>query len=269
MIIDSHAHMGPAILHAGRKMPVKAVTAEETVEMMDASGIDISVIFAPLWKHGPYNDPDYYLGNYVIAETCRLYPDRFVGYGRVNPNRAGAAIREFRHCVEDYKLKGLMLHPEWESFQPDDQSIMWPLAEMCAEYGLPLSFHTGYYPTCQPMLFVALAEAFPTVPIYFKHIGYEYWRDAVLMAKRYPNCFVETAANSTCGEIYAAIRYAGADKVCYGSDFPYIDPRVVIKKVEALPISDEEKALVFYKNTAKINKLDLDARGAAKSGAKS
>lgn len=257
MIIDSHAHMGPVILHAGRQMPVKAVTAEETIQMMDESGIDIAVIFAPLWKHGPYNDPDYYLGNYVVAEACRTYPDRFVGYGRVQPNREAAAVRELRHCLDDYKLKGLILHPEWESFTPDDRKIMWPLAEVCAEYQVPLSFHTGYYPTCQPMLFVPLAEAFPTVPIYLKHIGYEYWRDAIRLARRYPNCYVETAANSTCSEIYAAITYAGAEKVCYGSDFPYIDPRVVIEKIRHLPISDEEKHMVLYKNAVKINRLSL------------
>lgn len=257
MIIDSHAHLGPVLLHAGRALPVDAVTADQTVAMMDRSGIDKAIIFAPLWKHGPTNDPDYYLGNYAIAEACGLYPERFIGYARVNPNREGAALREFRHCLDDFKLKGLILHPEWESFMPDDKTIMWPLAEMCAEYGVPLTFHTGYYPTCQPMLFVPLAEAFPNVPIYLKHIGYEYWRDAIHLAKRYPNCYVETAANSTCAEIYAAIRYCGAEKVVYGSDFPYIDPRVVIKKIEALPISQHDKDLIFYKNTAKINKLDL------------
>ncbi len=249
--------MGPVILHAGRKMPVNAVTAEETVEMLDMCGIDMAIIFAPLWKHGETNDPDYYLANYVTAEACRKYPDRFVGYARVNPNREGAAVKELKHCFDDFNLKGLILHPEWESFTPDDRKIMWPLAEMCAEYGVPLTFHTGYYPTCQPMLFVPLAEAFPTVPIYLKHIGYEYWRDAICLAKRYPNCYLETAANTTCSEIYAAVRQAGAHKVCYGSDFPYIDPRVVIKKIEALPITQEEKDLIFYKNTAKINKLSV------------
>lgn len=258
MIIDAHGHMGPVIRHAGRKMPVDAVTAEETIAMMDASDIDMAVIFAPLWKHGPTNDRDYYIGNYVVAEACRAYPDRFVGYGRVNPNLEGHATTELRNCFDNYKLKGLILHPEWESFSPDDKKIMWPLAEMCAEYGFPLTFHTGYYPTCQPMLFVALAEAFPTVPIYLKHIGYEYWRDAILLAKKYDNCYVETAANSTCAEIYAAVRGCGAHKVCYGSDFPYIDPRVVIKKIKALPISDADKDLILYKNTAKINKLQLD-----------
>ena len=257
MIIDSHAHMGPVVLHAGRNLPVNAVTADDTVRMMDESGIDVAIIFAPLWKHGPNNDPDYYLGNYVIAEACAKYPKRFIGYGRVNPNRKGAAVDEFRHCVKDLNLKGLMMHPEWESFSPDDRAIVWPLAELCAEWGLPMTFHTGYYPTCQPMLFVPLAEAFPTVPIYLKHIGYEYWRDAVILAKKYPNCFLETAANSTCGEIYAAIREAGADKVCYGSDFPYIDPRVVISKIQSLPISVEEREMIFFRNSAKINNISV------------
>lgn len=257
MIIDSHAHMGPLVDNAGKALPVRATTAEETIAMMDASEIDMSIIFAPLWKHGQYTDPNYQLSNYVIAETCAKYPDRFIGYGRVSPNLRDEALKELRLCFETYKLKGLMLHPEWESFSPDDKTIIWPLAELCAKYGYPMTFHTGYYPTCQPMLFVQLAEAFPDTPIYLKHIGYEYWRDAIQLAKRYDNCFVEPAANATCSEIYASVLYAGAEKVCYGSDFPYIDPRVVISKIRELPISDEEKDLIFYKNTARINKLAL------------
>ncbi len=257
MIIDSHAHMGPVVANAGRKLPADAVTIEETIRLMDESEIDISIIFAPLWKYGTYSDPTYNLSNYAIAEACAKHPDRFIGYGRVNPNFAGDALREMRTCFDEYKLKGLILHPEWESFSPDDKKLMWPIAEICQEYGYPLTFHTGYYPTCQPMLFVPLAEAFPDVPIYLKHIGYEYWRDAILLAKRYDNCFVETAANSTCSEIYASILYAGANKVCYGSDFPYIDPKTIISKIRSLPISDEDKDLIFYKNTARINKLAI------------
>lgn len=240
-----------------RKLPVTAVTIEDTIAVMDESEIDMAIIFAPLWQDGPFNDPDYYLSNYLIYEACQKYPDRFIGYGRVSPNRGTYAVRELKVCLEQYKLRGLMLHPDWESFSPANRRVMWPLAEICAEHKIPLTFHTGYYPKCQPMLFVPLAEAFPTVPIYMKHIGYEYWRDAALLAKRYPNIYLETAANTTCSEILASIRIAGVDKVCYGSDFPYIDPRVVIKKINCLPLTEEERAKIFWKNTAAINRLDL------------
>ena len=214
-------------------------------------------------KEGQYGDPDYHLGNYVVAEACAAFPDRFIGYGRVNPNRLGAATAELRHCLDDYKLTGLMLHPEWESFNPSNKRVMWPLAEICAERGFPISFHSGYYPTCQPLLFIPLAEEFPDTPMYLKHVGYEYWRDAIEMARHYPNICLETAGNSTTGVIAAAIREAGADKVCYGSDFPYIIPEVILAKIRGLNLPEDELDLVLGGNSVRINRLTVPARVAA------
>lgn len=257
IVVDSHVHLGPTLQNHSSPLEFDAVTGKATVAALDEAGIDVGIAFAPLYEGGKYDDPDYKLANYAIAQACAEFPDRFVGYARVNPNRKKAAIEEFKHCLDDLKLRGLMLHPDWESFYPTNQTLMWPLAELCAEYKVPMTFHVGYYPKCQPMLFIPLAEAFPAVPIYLKHIGYEYWRDAVIMATRYENVYLETAGASTSGEILAAIRWAGANKVCYGSDLPYCLPSVVIKKIESLPISAEDKALVLGLNSARLNNIPL------------
>lgn len=257
MIIDAHTHLGPTLKNHSGSLEFDAVTADNVVSAMDETGIDVAVLMPPLYEGGPYDDPDYKLANYAIGEAYHEYPERFRGYARVNPNRKKAAVDEFLHCLDDYQLHGLILHPDWESFYPTTEPLMWPLAEICAERGLPMSFHVGYYPKCQPMLFVPLAEAFPTVPIYLKHIGYEYWRDAIVLAQRYENIYLETAGNTTSGEIYASIREAGANKVCYGSDLPYILPHNVIKKIQSLPISEQEKEAVLAGNSARINNIPL------------
>ena len=106
MIIDAHGHIGPTLSNHGGRMEVEAVRADDAVAMLDRAGIDKAIIFAPLYEGGSYNDPDYYLGNYVIAEACAEFPERFIGYGRVNPNRLGAATAELRHCLDDYGLRG-------------------------------------------------------------------------------------------------------------------------------------------------------------------
>jgi uncharacterized protein len=239
-----------------------AIKAADLVAYLDKAEIDMAIIFAPLYDGGPYDDPTYSLGNYAIAEACNEFPDRLIGYGRVDPRRRRAAVSEFEHCLDDYGLRGLMLHPDWEAFSPANKALMWPLAEICADRGLPISFHSGYYPRCQPMLFVPLAEEFPTVPIYLKHIGYEYWRDAIEVARHYPNVYLETAGNSTSGVIAASIREAGADKGCFGSDYPYIIPEVVLAKVRGLELSESDLALVLGGNSARINGVAV-AQGAS------
>jgi uncharacterized protein len=149
-----------------------------------------------------------------------------------------------------------MLHPEWESFAANDLNLLGPIFRVADERHLPVTFHTGYYPTCEPLLFLALAEAFPKVPIMLKHLGYEYVRDAIVVAQLTKNVFLETAGNSSSAEIRAAIKEAGAEKVVYGSDLPYITPEVVIQKIRLMEdVSDREKADVLGNNIARMHNL--------------
>lgn len=259
-VIDSHVHLGPALGNVGPGgVEFDARTPESTIQALDRAGIDVGIVFAPLYLGGAFEDFTYERANDAIAEACATFPDRFVGYGRVNPNYGSRAVQELRRCLEDLGLRGLILHPEWESFTPTDKRHVWPLAEVCAEHGVPITFHTGYYPTCEPMLFVPLAEDFPTMPIYLKHIGYQHWRDAIVVAGHFPNVYLETGCNSSTGEILATIRDVGAEKVCYGSDLPYAFPEMVIKKIESLPISDDDKAKVLGLNSARINNIPVPA----------
>lgn len=256
MIIDAHAHLGPGLANHGEgACEFDATTGEKCVIAMDAAGIDKAIIFAPLYEGGDFVDPDYRRGNAAIHEAVQQFPDRFIGYGRVSPNLQHEAVREWRRCVEEYHMQGLMLHPDWESFWPTNQRLVWPLAEICAEYSLPITFHTGYYPKCQPMLFLPLAEAFPQTPIFLKHIGYQYWRDAIIVARHAPNVYLETAGNSSSGEIMESIKQAGASKVVYGSDLPYLKPQVVLAKIRGLPISEESRNLVLGGNVSRIHHL--------------
>ena len=255
-IIDAHAHLGPGLRNHGEgSCEFSAVTARELVAALDRAGIDKAIIFAPLYEGGEFIDPDYRRGNLAIYEAVQQAPERLIGYGRVCPNLQSDAVREWRRCIDEYRMQGLMLHPDWESFTPNNQRLMWPLAELCAEHGLPITFHSGYYPKCQPLLFLPLAEAFPKVPMFLKHLGYHYWRDAIIVARHADNVYLETAGNTTSGEIMAAVREAGAAKVVFGSDLPYIVPEVVMAKIRGLPASDRDKSLILGATVAKLHGL--------------
>ncbi len=199
-IIDAHAHLGPGLGNHGEGVcEFSSITAKELVPALDRAGIDRAIIFAPLYEGGDFIDPDYRRGNVAIYEAAQQYPKRLIGYGRVCPNLQDDAIKEWRRCINEYRMQGLMLHPDWESFSPSNKRLMWPLAELCAEHRLPMTFHSGYYPKCQPLLFLPLAEAFPKVPIFLKHLGYHYWRDAIIVARHTDNVLLETTGNPTSG----------------------------------------------------------------------
>ncbi len=256
MIIDAHVHMGPGLRNHSEACLFDAYTAEELIAAMDAAEIDAGIVFAPLWQGGSFYDPSYEKGNEAIYQAAKKYPDRILAYVRINPNFGDEALKELKKCVYDYKFPGIMMHPEWESFAANDLKLLGPIFKVADERHLPVTFHTGYYPTCEPLLFLALAEAFPKVPIMLKHLGYEYVRDAIVVAQLTKNVFLETAGNSSSADIHACIKQAGPAKVVYGSDLPYISPEVVIQKIQLMEdISEKDKADVLGDNIARMHNL--------------
>jgi len=256
MIVDAHVHMGPSLRNHASACLFDAYTADELIAAMDKAGIDVAIVFAPIWTGGEFHDPDYERANKAIYDATLKYPNRLIGYARVNPNLIEQAQRELRKCIHEYRFQGIMMHPEWESFMANDLTLLGPIFRIAEQYRLPVTFHAGYYPTCEPLLFLPLAEAFPSVQITLKHLGYRYIRDAITVARLTQNVFLETAGNTSASEIRAAIKEAGAEKVIFGSDSPYIDPEIVIQKIKMLEdVSDREKEMVLGGNMARVHSL--------------
>lgn len=251
MIFDAHTHVGPALPYQGPIYP--GTTGAELVAIMDSVGIDKACVFAPLWIGGEFFDPEFVEANRAVFQATQEFPDRLVGYGRVNPKVGQAALDELERCIQDYGFKGLKLHPDTEGYKTNNLDIMAPVFERLARENWVTFFHSGYFPTCQPALFAPLAQAFPTVPIILAHIGYRHWEDAAVLARLFPNIYLETAGNSTPATINGSIRMAGADRVLFGTDSPYHEPQYCIDKVRLLPgLTDEERDLVMGGNMARL-----------------
>ena len=56
-------------------------------------------------------------------------------------------------------------------------------------------------------------------------------------------------------QLLRIIRTHGADRILFGSDCPWDLPSNEINMIEELPLSDEEKEMIFYKNAQKILKI--------------
>ena len=255
MRIDAHTHMGMGLAYASSASLCRASTGSELIELLRAAGIDMAVTFAPPWKGG-FIDPDYKQANRMVFEAVSEYPDRLVGYAWVNPKFGEGAIREARKCIEEYGLKGFKLHPNFDSFSPLDEKLVFPVMELASEWKLPVLFHSGDYPVSAPMVFLPLAERFPAVNIILAHIGYQLVADAIFVAQRAHNVFLDTAENTPIA-VTQAVKQIGADRVIYGSDTPYHIMEVEAAKISFLPgISEEDKALILGGNIARILGLE-------------
>jgi predicted TIM-barrel fold metal-dependent hydrolase len=255
-VIDAHVHMGPGLANHAAPPLLAAETAEQTIEIFDSSGIDMGCTFAPLIEGGDFDDYEYEKSNRFIYEASRRYPDRIIGYARVNPNLGVQALDEMKRCHDEYGFRGLKLHPDWEYFYMHGPTVR-PVLDRAAEYGWPVIFHSGYYPLSQPTLAFPLADSYPTVNFILAHLSYRHTADAIVVAERCSNVYLEPSGNATATAIAEVLARLGPGKLLYGSDLPYTEPRDVMDKIRLQPgITPAALEQIFGGNLARLLGLD-------------
>jgi predicted TIM-barrel fold metal-dependent hydrolase len=184
--------------------------------------------------------------------------ERFYAYGSVYPGGEDALSELLR--IKSMGLYGIKLHPDYQGFYADDERVF-PVYRKCAELGLPVMFHAGLDAVspedihCTPAMAVRVLEAVPKLTAIFAHMGGNtLWKDVYdLLAGR--NCYLDTSYTHSwedyelMGEI---IRKHGADKILFGSDFPWDTPDNIIENLHRLNLSGTEYDSIFYKNAQKL-----------------
>lgn len=254
-MIDAHCHIGPGLRVGGPFAPLfDAETPDKMFELIDGLGIERSIVFAPSWQGGArgedFIDPSYELANEAVAKAVRDHPERLTGFARVNPKYGAHAVRELRRCFEDYGFRGLKLDNEADAFHPTDLELLAPLADLCSAFNAPIIVHTGFHP-CEPLLFLPLAQAYPSVPVILGHMGGRILIDAVITAQHAPNIYLETSGQMP-GYIARGVKAVGADRVIFGTDIPFNIPAVETKRIRSVGLSDEELAKITEQNISRI-----------------
>lgn len=182
----------------------------------------------------------------------------------MNPNLMG---REIVDKVENQGAMGIKVQNAVQRFYPHDRR-MWLAYETTAELGLPFLFHSGgVEPLAQfaePRLFAEVAASFPGLTMVLAHLGMFYWKQAVELAKNYPNVNFDCSAAIGITEeegglsdeaLTAMIREIGIDRVMFGSDYHWFDPISGIQRLLRLKLSDEERRLILGENARRVYKL--------------
>jgi predicted TIM-barrel fold metal-dependent hydrolase len=237
MIIDSHTHVD----RVGWYDPPETI-----IRLMDEAGIDKSIIMT-------YRDaPDSEGALEYIAEAVQKYPDRLIGYARINPRRGEKAQRLFEKAIKEYGFKGLKLHPVGNLCHPGGQETL-DIIYLAARYRAPVLFHCGDEELTLPLQIAQAAAACPEATIILGHCGgYFHTKDAIQVAERFPNIVLETSAMPYPQVIKEAVKRVGASRVLYASDGPGCDPTIEVHKVKLAGLTAEEQAALFYTNIKRI-----------------
>ncbi len=232
---------------------------------MDLCGIDKAVV-VPVDATTSRNATVY--TNEQIVEICAM-SDRLIGFASVDPRQAGAP-EKLEHAVSTLGLRGLKLAPAFQEFSPDDP-LAFPVYEKASTLGIPILFHAGlsWQPGAKlkyghPLRFEDVAATFPELNIVLAHLAWPWVVDAVALALKYPNVYLDTAALYFDNPV-DFLRYAMTQQVpltvferslrkqlVFGSDNPRIETKAMAKAVRSLGLSEECLELVFRGNAERL-----------------
>ena len=143
MLIDFHTHAFPPKLagravaqlsrSAGGLEPQTDGTLESLKALMDADGVDLSVVLTIATNPGQMHKVNDY-----AFEMDR--DDRIVAFGSVHPD-APDALEELER-IKAAGLKGVKLHPEYQGFYADEERMK-PIYRKISQLGLITLFHAG------------------------------------------------------------------------------------------------------------------------------
>lgn len=180
---------------------------------------------------------------------------------------AGMAA-EVEERVAREGAKGVKLHPIANAYYPWDERL-WPLYSRAQQMGVPILFHSGAsdlpgYDSRygHPREFAKVAQSFPRLTLVLAHLGRGFFEESVRLAAEYANVFFDTSGclfphgvAPQMGEVEKLIRRIGADRVMFGSDWPWFDPLRDIAALRQSGLSAEEKAQVLGLNAKSIFQL--------------
>jgi predicted TIM-barrel fold metal-dependent hydrolase len=249
LVIDAHCHLGPWSAFRVRR----GGWAQAMVDAMDLCGISMSIV-APHVAIGP----DERLGNEQAYAASAEFPDRIVAYVTINPHRPRAAVEAEIARWGDAGIRGFKIHPALHSYPAAGEGYR-PMFEFADERGLPVLVHSWAGDSLAgPVILGDLAERHPGAQFLIGHAASSWDMIAAScdQAAGHPNVFLDVTTSSLVYDgLEAMVARAGADRILFGSDNPFLDPRPPLGRVLMSRISEDDKRLILGLNARRIFRL--------------
>ena len=238
VIIDCHCHAGQGDGLTGpwdTAAPLGVYLRRAT-----EAGIERTVLF-------PAFHSDYAVANHAVARIVARRPQRFYGFAFINPERdRGRVFTLVRVAVEHYGFRGIKVHRH-------DARITREVCAAARAFALPVLYDVMGEVWAAELL----AAEYPDVPFILPHLGSfaDDWRAQLALIDhlvRHPNVYTDTSGIRRFDLLEQAVRRAGAHKILFGSDGPWLHPGVELAKVRALHLSDAEERLVLGENLLRL-----------------
>lgn len=237
MIVDCHCHAGKG---DGLTGPWDTdAPLGRYLERAAAAGIERTVVFPPFHS-------DYRAANRAVARLVRSRPDRLYGFAFVHPARDRGRVRALVAEAVALGLRGLKVHRH-------DARITREVCAAAREHGLPVLYDVmGEVEVAE-----LLAAEYPQEPFIIPHLGSfaDDWRAQLALIDhlaRHPNIFADSSGVRRFDLLERAVERAGAGKLLFGTDGPWLHPAVELAKIRALKLGSRDERLVLGGNLLRL-----------------
>lgn len=231
--------------------------------------------------------------NDFIADVVRRNPSRFFGLAVLPFNSAEAMLGELERCTGKLGMKGILLYSNLAGSFPDEPPFR-PLFAEAEARGVPILLHPALPTTFEAtkgynmaaglglmfdttialsrLILAGVLEQHPRLKLVCPHVGgslpYLIGRidHQTMVLKRgaenirkAPSEYLKQVWLDTVSPIALAIRYgydfAGTDRLLYASDHPWVEPNLIINRIDSLKLPESDLAKIYSGNAKRLFSL--------------
>ncbi len=238
MIIDCHCHAGAGDGLTGPWDTRASLTAY--LRRASAAGITHTNLFAAFHT-------DYAQANAEVARIVASRPRQFYGFAFVNAVRDRGRVRKLvERAVQRYDFVGIKVHRH-------EGRITREICDVARAFGLPVLYDVmGEVSVCE-----LLAREYSDVNFIIPHLASFAgdWRAHLALIDqlaRHRNIHTDTSGVQRFDLLAEAVKRAGARKVLFGTDGPWLHPGVELPKVRALQLSARAEQQILSENFLRL-----------------
>ncbi|KAL6874375.1 hypothetical protein ACP4OV_013395 [Aristida adscensionis] len=246
-VVDSHLHVWASPQQAAAEYPYfpgQEATlrgdADFLLECMDEAGVDGALIVQPI---------NHMFDHSLVTSVLKQYPSKFIGCCLANPADDGSGLKQLEHLIMQENYRAVRFNPNlWPSGQkvckwttaPRWRSLFAKAGELGAPVGIMTMKGIGLY--IQEI--EELCRDYPKTTVILDHMAFcklptnddeEKALSSFLNLSRFPQVYVKFSAlfrisreaypyEDTSQLLSRVISSYGANRIMWGSDFPFVVP---------------------------------------------
>ncbi|XP_051204834.1 uncharacterized protein [Lolium perenne] len=242
-VVDSHLHVWASPLQAAGEYPFfpgQEATLRGDVdfllECMDEAGVAGALIVQPI---------NHMFDHSLVTSVLKKYPSKFIGCCLANPADDGSGIKQLEHLIVQEKYRAVRFNPNlWPSSQKMTNEVGRSLFAKAGELGAPVGIMVMKGISSYIQEIEELCMDYPATTVILDHMAFckpptnddeEKAFSSFLNLSRFPQVYVKYSAlfritresypyEDTSRLLSRAISSYGANRIMWGSDFPYVIP---------------------------------------------